>query len=1015
MNLVETILLENIDAPNSCFIFPTDVAASRWADHLLRLRGGTVAMKKFIAWDVFKQNSIKSKVLNKKSIPSVLRKIFISRLIRENAQSVEQGKEPVFISLIRPQWAGQAAGFASWLTGLLPQLGIWFKKTTGLETDSILNKNTEKMFIKADDENRDLFILAQRYAHFLETHGLFEPAWETPPFKDEGMECFIFFPESLSDYSEYSELLASSGHVKIISSINAEIHPCDTFFYTNSRSEITEAALYIRALHEKSGVNWDSIAVCIPDSENYEPYVLREFSNRNIPYVKRSSKPLTDYPAGQFFRSIIDCTSRDYAFSALTSLIMNRNLPWKDTASIHNLVEFGINNNCISSWTEKEKNDEKEKDIKINVWEDAFNQPFDRLDPDAKFFFKNLKRHLHALRNAATFSEVRKQYFIFRQYFFNMDECSVETDLILSRCISELMYLTEIEKNFPDALFDNSCHSTCFIDPFMFFTEYLGEINYLAQQKSSGVNILPYKTAAAAPFDCHIILGAGHDALSIVYSKLDFLSRKKREILGLFDEDASDSFINLHKFNSLKNAAFFCCEQSFSGYTIPHSKIDAPGEPEEHYASDSILNDKFSTDYYKTESFFIQPLSIADNAMPLILHENQKNGFEKWKDRRLQSVSRNWKTGNILLDLIRKKYIYNAEFSGKYSVSASAMESYFQCSLKWLYNRVLALENVQIEANLMAENIAGIVYHVILNLFFTEIKKQNEVLLKPVFSGQEPALPDSYQKLLKNCVNKIFSAFPSLQTEEETGKADEPPNNHVKRQQMSALTARLLYAGKKHFHFHLEKFLTRFLSLFAGYHIFGCEIPYQAKRDIFFLNGKIDCILEEPRKETENEKNISGGKLVIVDFKLKWMPQRDDCTAEGENGLANFQLPMYTTLAEENIKSEIHTALFFSILNLTPEVIIGTVNDINTNTIIPKKEEKRILRNSEIYNKIFEEFNAKALQFAEEIKTGKFSVFENKYNECYNCKYNRICRTAYIINREKIFLLKKHQGKQNAN
>jgi hypothetical protein len=86
MNIVETVLLQNIDNPNVCFIFPTDIAVSRWADHLLRLRGGTIAMKKFIAWDVFKQNSIKSKVQNKKSIPSALRKIFVSRLVRENAE-----------------------------------------------------------------------------------------------------------------------------------------------------------------------------------------------------------------------------------------------------------------------------------------------------------------------------------------------------------------------------------------------------------------------------------------------------------------------------------------------------------------------------------------------------------------------------------------------------------------------------------------------------------------------------------------------------------------------------------------------------------------------------------------------------------------------------------------------------------------------------------------------------------------------------------------------------------------
>ena len=87
MHPVEKILLENIDNPRALFIFPTDVASSRWADHLLRLKGGgTVPMNKFTAWDKFKQKSIKSKVVNKKSVPSALRKIFINRLISENAE-----------------------------------------------------------------------------------------------------------------------------------------------------------------------------------------------------------------------------------------------------------------------------------------------------------------------------------------------------------------------------------------------------------------------------------------------------------------------------------------------------------------------------------------------------------------------------------------------------------------------------------------------------------------------------------------------------------------------------------------------------------------------------------------------------------------------------------------------------------------------------------------------------------------------------------------------------------------
>ena len=950
MNSVEKVLLENIDKPNSLFIFPTELAASRWADHLLRLRGGALAMRKFIAWDVFKQNSIRSKVQNKKSIPSALRKIFVSRLIKENAENIEQGTPGIFSSLIRIEWANQATHFAPWITDILPQLGSWFFKNTGLSIETVRSSNKAAENFEGDD--RDMFVLARRYVQFLEEHNLFEPAWETPPFNDEGMECFIFFPESLNDYSEYSELLAASSHVRTIS--NTESPPCDTFYYTNARSEITEAALYIRALHEKQNVEWDSIALCIPDSENYEPYITREFTNRNIPFVKRTSKLLGNYPAGGFFRAALECVSQDFAFNALTSLVLNRNLPWKDSENIQNLIKFGIANNCISSWTEKRDGNEQ----KINVWEDAIKYPLYEIDSLTSKFFYNLKKRLLSLRAASSFSEIRKNYFIFREHFFDMTLCSEETDLVLSRCISHLMDLCEIEKDFPDVQA---------VDPFSFFIEYLSENTYLPQQKVSGVNILPYKTAAAAPFDCHIVLGSSQDNLSIINTRLDFLPHKKREKLGIYDEDTSEIFINLHKFNSLKNAAFFCSNRTFSGFTIPHSKINAP-DLQERYAPQ--LKDKFSHDYYNTEFIF-------DNSIQQKLHENQIEGFERWKNRRKTSrVADNgdWHMNKILQKLIDKKYLNKDKTPDKYNVSASSLAVFHQCSLKWLYERALNLENVQIEANLTPGNITGTMYHAVLNLFFSKIKEKNEPLLKPNFLNDEPSLPKAYKKLLENCVEKIFSS----------------ENN-----EMSALTARLMRAGKKHFLFNLENSVATFLSYFYGCYVFGCEIFYETEFDKYVLNGRLDCILQVPEKAGEEE-------YIIVDFKLKYTPPRPDCTGEGENGLCDFQLPMYITLAEENKKIKVHTALFFSILELRPEVIIGFVEDGYTETTIPKKEDDRILRNSETCAQILNELDKKARQFATEISTGNFTVFESDYRECNNCDYNRICRTVYAIDRGKV-------------
>ncbi|MCL2067963.1 MAG: PD-(D/E)XK nuclease family protein [Treponema sp.] len=972
MNSVETVLLENIDNPKSLFIFPTDIAVSQWADHLLRLRGGTVAMNKFIAWDKLKQNSIRSKVQNKRSIPSALRKIFVCRLIRENAEACAQGRPPVFSSLIGPQWARQAAQFTGWLTDILPQLGSWLRKTTGLAPSMIPGAEAGGRTEKYEADDRDLFVLAKRYAQFLDANGLFEPAWETPPFEDDGKECFIFFPQALSDYSDYRDLLSESGHVKTVSADAENMLP-ETWFYTNSRSEITEAALYIRALHENEGVNWEAIAVCIADEQDYEPYVLREFTVRNIPFVKRIGKPLSDYAAGQFFRSIADCISRDFAFPVVTGLLLNSNLPWKDTPEIKKLVDFGIKNNCVSSWVEPENG----KDRPVNVWEDAFAMPFGGFDPAVRQFFTDFKKRVKDFRGAGSFAELRRQYFIFRERFFDMNNCTDETDLILSRCISELTYLCELEKDFPEVQPPDS---------FMFFTEYLGEVIYLARQSASGVAILPYKTAAAAPFDCHIILGASQENLSLLFSGFKFLPKSKRELLGFTDEDASSVFINLHKYNSKKPAAFFCSEQTFSGYAIPHSMLDAPSKPVLRYAQETAFEGRFCEDLFSAENNCFSSINSGKEAGLIKLYANQSMGFDSWRSRREGHADCGgmWRADENLLNIIREQFAANPEFPGKYSVSASSLEVYYRCSLEWLFQRVLNLENVEIEAGMMTENITGVVFHAALNMFFSELIKNDDVLERPKYGGAEntPYLPESYRKLLRRCLDTLFDGFPRL-----------PPDG---KPQMSALTMRLLAAEKNHFQHKLEKCIAVFLSFFHGCRVKGSENLYYSQRDSYFLRGTLDCILEDARENSETK-----GGLIIIDFKLKNTPSRTDCIGGEKTGLANFQLPVYMSLAEEAEKNDVHTALFFSILELKPVVIFGTVKNSITNAVTPNIKASRILRNSERFMDIMEEFGRKAERFAEEIKSGNFSVFESEFSGCSNCNYQRVCRTVYKIGSEK--------------
>jgi CRISPR/Cas system-associated exonuclease Cas4 (RecB family) len=937
-NIVDTTLLENIDKPASLFVFPTNVAASRWADRLLRLRGGgTVAMEKFIAWDTFKQNAIRSKVKDRQSVPAVLRKMFISALIRENAELCAQGKPPVFTSLIRTEWARQADTFAGWLTDILPQLGAW------------RNKENAGAAKNLSGDDRDLSTLALRYAQFLDQHGLFEPAWETPPFEDTGRECFIFFPECLSDFSEYKDLLAASKHVTTINVSDSDVEqsPYNVFYYTNSRSEITEAALFILALRQNQNVPWDSISVSIPDNEHYGPYLLREFENRNIPCVMQSGKPLSSYPAGQFFTALAFCAAAGFSFTSIKELLLNQHLPWKDGGTIQELIEFGINNNCISSWIE-ETDGEK---MTVNVWEDAFAHPLGGIKAETRRFFEDLRRRVNALCTAGSFSEIRKHYFAFRERFFDMENCLSETNLILSRCIAELTYLVEIEKSFPDVHIQNH---------YGFFTGYLAETTYLAQQSASGVAILPYRTAAPAPFDCHIILGASQSSLSAVFSPLSFLSKSKREQLGLVDNDASLTFIKLHRFNSRLPAAFFCAEQTFSGYAIPHSILDSSPKPMQRYGDDQNWKASFAADLYQTESSFYASLhSPGQDQMELTavheIHHNQKQGFEEWQSRSNYAAGHNdaITADHPLLCKIHERFCYNEKYKDKISVSSSSLASYFKCPLQWTFSRLLKLENIEIETGLMASNITGEVYHAILNLFLEHLKETGEVIAAPINTGTDKKpvlkLPQFYLTLLTKNIDTVFEAFPRL-----------PRSDY---QVMSMLTARLLRAEKPLFFSRLENMLTEFTSRFAGFKAVASEENYTLPKDNYFLNGRIDCILED------------NNSLVIVDFKTKYKLQKDTF---------DFQLPLYLRLAEESYQKEVKTGLFFS--------------------IIDARHYDGVARESDNFNDIMGEFDQKARQFAQEISSGAFSFSPpSSPDECQNCEHNKVCRTLYKV----------HQGRTN--
>ena len=131
-NLIEKTLKEHVKERDAVFVFPTQIAASLWADRIIEISDCTaVAMDRFIAWDKFKGEAVRGENQDRVSIPATMRSIFAAQLIEENAKS------SFLKNLVVPEYAKSAAGFASWLGSIFPGLRLWKDNVKQIEDDEM--------------------------------------------------------------------------------------------------------------------------------------------------------------------------------------------------------------------------------------------------------------------------------------------------------------------------------------------------------------------------------------------------------------------------------------------------------------------------------------------------------------------------------------------------------------------------------------------------------------------------------------------------------------------------------------------------------------------------------------------------------------------------------------------------------------------------------------------------------------------------------------------------------------
>lgn len=923
--IIKECIKANIRNFDAVFVFPTQICASMWADKTLEFSGVTsVALERFIAWDQFKGSAIRSQHQDKNSVPSTMRSIFAENIVLENSN------KPFLKSIITKEYAKSANRFADWIAQILPSLSMW-------------KNNFEKKAISPDDEDQDFLELYNRYKAFLDKSNLFDPAWETPPFDPDGKKYFILFPEILMDYGEYKTILESSEDITLVH-IPEEIRSVepDGHFFTNTRIELKNVVHYLWNMHDQRSVPWNRIAVSVPDMDSYCPYLERELDLYEIPHVQRNGRPLSSNGAGILFSQIRACYAENFSYESIKALVLNRELPWKEAKLNDQLIEFGRENNCLCSYEYNGK--------QIDVWEESFKHPRSSDYSEVlSVLYKELKRFVTKIAESKTFADIRANYFLFREKFFDftVENFPPENDMILSRCISELGALIDLEEHFKDnPVFKiQSCYN--------FFCSFLDDKMYVPQNASNGVQILPYRTAACAPFDVHVIVDASQSGISVVYKQLQFLRDDKRKQLGFIeDSNITQSFILLYEMNSQVETVFTSAGKTIDAYAFTNSYLSEKDHcPGKESAGMSFIE----KDAYQGErdSFLL----ASAKCFPDALYKTEKIGFDNWIKASVTAKEKEnikpLKEGEkVLEDLIQNAVIQDDAVR----VSPSNLRSFYNCPRSYMLKNFFKVEKAESAATLIDQYAMGNLSHKIMELYCNSLK-DNGLALK--FDSEKNCLPDSYAKILKAAVDTAIATC-----------------------NYSHLSQQLFISTKEAILREIFNAVEDFSIKYSDFKIFEVEKKYEFKleeKDCCFY-VRIDCMLSSP-----------DGELVLIDFKNTKGAIPSNIYWDGtEENVPDFQLPLYKYIIEntpENPK-KIGACIFYGIRECSNIVAYSELAEIK----IAEDKNVKFIDTQKHCLELVDEFvkQVRDFDFSPDSENVDFSA-------CGECTYKSICRKTFTV------------------
>ena len=1045
------------------FVFATSVVRSSWVDWACEHVSQAVPLERFLAWDEFKKEQLHLVEEEGQTIPSLLRKIFVQNLLAGGAAvtggaSVKIGsggaaggasltgaaKSSLFPSLIPAEVAGnpsQAVAFSDWIASMLPSLKLWHEKWERA-------KKADPSLV-ADESDRDYEKLYQLYKDFLAGKGRKGPVFYESAWVDSGKlaealdgienDYIIIYPEILDDWDEYRPFIEKSSRVKALYLPGPDdmsermLHP-PVDFYTNARSELRACAVEIRRLCAigdapagdasvtggedslPSGaaglVPWNQIAVSVPDLEKWRPYIEREFKLYCIPHVIRSAEKLT-VGAGRIFREIQACVSENFSYESVRALLLDESLPWKDKQRNMFLIRDALAAKCLCNISPDGK----------DIWEKSLAAVNTGNTTEAELrLYVSLKKSLTAMCRAKSFDDLYAGWFKFKAEFLDDSSFSPVDDLRISRCISVLDELKTLEEQYLVPLGLSSG------DVYSFFLREVENTVYQPQVQTDGVSVFDYKVAAASAYPFQFVLNLTQSDVAIPSASLSFLSAAKRRSLGLSASSlSSDAFIRLYGSDS--HARLSVSEETFSGFAIPYSLLAVAGKPRAF----EIPDDDFVLQLRQTllEEGQDSGARQAGGAAPgAVISDLQKKGFDRWKESAQKTSDQDYAVSErgkeTILKAVHVLPAYEGDKrsqDGVVAVTQSDLKNAVVCMRRWLFNRVLSIEEESLDTDLLERFDVGNINHKILELFMQWCRDEKGGRL-PVFDGKslrfsqvvEGAAPEERDSSAPDAEGSPHAGDSSLPGGPAPEKADaacvgaDDSSSEIFQKLLafteqtikdpcqnfsaSPLAKDMLLAQKAAFARTVENFLN-FLckaDFFGGSQVLGQELYLSQKVEhpdgpAFSYFGGIDLML----RDTE-------GMDSVVDFKntKSSIPSLKDCVAENSADLKNFQMLLYAKLWNgKGQGNQLEKAVFTSISDCNHS---NVRNPTSTSRTLANRDQLFDADLDSMDHEVTIPFVEKVLNF--DLKPDAATV--TPFKDCEGCSYRAICRTTYTVAGEKL-------------